>query len=106
MRVFLCLGLHIGNVVRASLYDSSTVEMATHERYLVLPDGAREWYVPVMRDETQGAAVHLKNRRVESIAQASGTRRYLCEHVLQVHWRARDHPQDLRGGGLLLSCLG
>jgi hypothetical protein len=104
-RVFFCLGLHVGNVVRASLYDGSTVEEATHERYLVLTDRVRERYLPMMRDETQGAAVHLKNRRVESIAQASRSPLSLRRRAAGLSVSLRS-PSGSPGGGLLLPRVG
>src|SRR5215467_7925467 len=49
--------------------------------------------------------VEPKYSRVIAVAEASCTRRDFREHALRVCWRARDHPQDFRGCGPLLSFL-
>src|SRR5262245_44236830 len=46
------------------------------------------------------------DRGIRGAAESSGAFSHDLHHRLEVRWRARDDPQDLRGGRLLLESFG
>jgi len=77
-------------VVRASLYDGSTGDESAHMRPLVVADRGGERYVPMMRDQAQGAAVHLIYRGIIRITQARCGLDQRIEYFLHVEGRPAD----------------
>src|SRR5262249_24310243 len=94
--------LQISDLDRSPIKDGMSCDHST----LQWPAPGGRGYWPMVGYGTKNVFVHLKNRRVIGIAQASRARRYLCEHALRVYRRARDHPQDLFGRGLLFTRFG
>jgi len=55
-----------------------------------------------MRHDAQGIALVPEDRSVTGLTQSCGTSHHGIQHRLEVRRRARDDPQDLRSGCLLL----
>jgi hypothetical protein len=99
--VFISLNLNIGNVDCLPFeHDTSGDKPTDYLQTGVLG------YRSMVADKVQKANIHLENRSIISIAQASRICGNLSAHALQVRRRTGERRQDPRCGGLLLPSLG
>src|SRR5215471_6269197 len=99
--VLNCFGLQIGDVDRLSVEDGSSHDDHAREGQRIL-GGDRS----MLRCKAEQVAVHLKDRRIVGIAEASRTCCDLCEDAMRIGWCVRDRRQNLSCSSLLLPRLG
>ena len=102
LRVFVDLGLHIGNMDRPPLEYRTSHGRSTYQ-------GERAHRMredrPFVSDETEPVTVNLEDRGIQGVAQTGGAPQHCREHGLDVGRRAGDHAEDLGRRRLLLPRL-
>jgi hypothetical protein len=74
---------HIGDLKRSLVEDGPSMDDPTRQWQRAMSRGRP----PMVGDQPENVAFHLKNRRVIGITKASRARRDLCEHAWQIRWR-------------------
>src|SRR5262245_38452544 len=82
--VFIRFGLDVCDLNRSSFEDGTPCNLPTQKWYGRLPDWAGRRNVPMVCDEAQSIARHLKDRRVIRIAQARGGLDQRIKYPLQI----------------------
>ena len=98
--VFIRFGLDVCDLNRSS-FEEARPAMYPHKWYGRLSDRAGRGNLPMVRDEAQTIAKHLKDRRVIRIAQARRGLDQRLKYPLQIEGRPADDLQNVGGGRLL-----
>src|SRR5262249_9690851 len=99
--VFIRFCQDVGDVNRSPVDDATPCNEPTHKRSRELSDRAGRGILPVVSDEAQTIAKHLKDRGVIRIAQACCGLDQRIEYFLHVERRPADDLQNIGGGRLL-----
>src|SRR5262245_4816315 len=103
--VFILSGQNVFNVNRSPVDDGTPHDEPTHEGKGEVPHRAGRGNLPIVRDEAQTIAKHLKDQRVIRIAQARCGLDQRIEYFLHVESRPADDLQNIGGGRLLFQAF-
>src|SRR5262249_47451146 len=99
-------GCHVGDMNCSPVDDRTRSNGPALKRYRVLSDWAGKGNLPMVRNETQTIAKHLKDRGIIRIAQARCGLDQRIEYFLHVERRPADDLQNISSSGLLFQRLG
>src|SRR6516225_1176863 len=90
---------------RSAFKDGTPRDEPAHKRYCVLSNRTCEGYLPMVRNEAQTIAKHLKDCSVIGIAEVRRRLDQCAEYPVHIECRAANDLEYIGGGGLLLKGL-